>query len=319
MKPFSRIGENHRDKSNTYIMSTKTKILITGANGLLGQSLVRRFASKFDLYGCDLFAENYNPDKTLSQYEQIDLTQKEKVQYYINQIKPGIIINTAAFNNVDLCEEQRDQSWAVNVKSVESLLESVTDFSTVFVQISTDYVFNGKNGLYKESDSTDPLCYYGHTKLAAEKIVANSGLNYIIVRSQILYGWGHNIRNNFLTWVIKELKNNNKIRIVNDQIGNPTYIDDLSEAIFRLLAKKEYGVFHVAGNEICSRFEFAVKIAQIFNLDSSNIEKISSKSLKQKAPRPKNSSFNLDKLSNTLDWLPGDLQRSLQSLRSQQA
>jgi dTDP-4-dehydrorhamnose reductase len=299
-------------------MSEKKKILITGTNGLLGQALVRRFIHNFDVFGCDLSIENYNPGKTLVQYNQLDLTKRDNVQDYFNQNKPDIIINSAAFTNVDLSEEQRDKCWAANVKSVEFLLEAVTSFSPVFVQISTDYVFNGKTGLYKETDKTDPVSYYGHTKLAAEKIIHNCGLNYIIARSQVLYGWGKNIQNNFLTWVIQELKVRRKIRVVNDQRGNPTNINDLAEAIYRLLIKKEYGLFHIAGNEICSRINFALKIAEKFNLDPGLIQEITSKDLNQKAPRPMNSSFNLNKLSNTLDWLPGDIDKSLEILKSQQ-
>ena len=101
-------------------------------------------------------------------------------------------------------------------------------------------------------------------------------------------------------------------------IGNPTNINDLAEAIHRLLMKKEYGVFHIAGNEICSRLEFALKIAEIFDLDPGLIQEITSKDLSQKAPRPMNSSFNLNKLSNAIDWLPGGLNKSLERLRSQQ-
>jgi len=299
-------------------MSEKKKILITGTNGLLGQSLVRRFVHDFDVYGCDLSLDNFNPAETPIQYDQLNLTQRDQVQNYFTQNKPEIIINSAAFTNVDLSEEQRDKCWAANVKSVELLLEAANTFSPVFVQISTDYVFKGDTGLYKEIDKTDPVSYYGHTKLAAEKIIHNCGLNYIIARSQVLYGWGKNIRNNFLTWVIQELKEKKKIRVVNDQRGNPTNINDLAEAIHKLLIKREYGLFHIAGNEICSRIEFALKIAKVFDLDQGLIQEITSKELSQKAPRPMNSSFSLNKLSNTLDWLPGELDTSLEMLKLQQ-
>jgi len=107
--------------------------------------------------------------------------------------------------------------------------------------------------------------------------------------------------------------------VVNDQRGNPTYVDDLSESILRLLVMREYGLFHIAGNEICSRIEFAQKIAEVFGLDSSLIQEIRTSELNQKAPRPMNSTFNLDRLSNVLDWLPGNLDQSLKSLKMQQA
>jgi dTDP-4-dehydrorhamnose reductase len=191
------------------------------------------------------------------------------------------------------------------------------DYSPVFVQISTDYVFDGKSGSYRETDATNPVSYYGHTKLAAEKIIRSGGLEYIIARSMILYGHGQKVRNNFVTWVIQQLKSGNVIKVVNDQRGNPTLVDDLSEAIKRLLEKEEYGIFHISGNEVCSRYEFAQDIVEVFGLDGKLIEEVDSSQFKQAAPRPVNSSFNLDKLSNTLDWLPGGIQESLIKLKSQ--
>jgi dTDP-4-dehydrorhamnose reductase len=133
----------------------------------------------------------------------------------------------------------------------------------------------------------------------------------------ILYGHGQKVRNNFVTWVIQQLKSGNKIKVVNDQRGNPTLVDDLSEAIRRLLEKEEYGIFHISGNEVCSRYEFAQKIVEVFDLDGKLIEEVDSSQFKQAAPRPVNSSFNLDKLSNTLDWLPGGIEESLIKLKSQ--
>lgn len=297
-------------------MAEMKKILVTGSNGLLGQSIVRKFYNDYYLLGCDLASNSYNVLYPLKEYHQLDLTKRDKIQKYFSQFKPDIIINTAAYTNVDKSEEERDLCWAGNVRSVEFMIEAVSDFSPIFVQISTDYVFEGKTGMYKESDETNPASYYGHTKLAAEKIIRGSGLEYIIARSMVLYGKGEKVRNNFVTWVIKQLESKKKIQVVNDQRGNPTLVDDLSEAIYRLIDKKEYGIFHIAGNENCSRFEFAQKIAKVFELDSTYIEEISGDMFKQQAPRPENSSFNLDKLNNTLDWLPGGVNESLSRLKT---
>ena len=133
----------------------------------------------------------------------------------------------------------------------------------------------------------------------------------------VLYGTGENIRPNFATWVVEQLRSGNEIKIVDDQSGNPTFVDDLSDGIYRLIDREEYGIFHICGNEVCSRYEFAMKIAQIFGLGSTLIKKISTKDLVQKAPRPMNSSFNMDKLYNTIDWLPGKLDVSIQKFKAQ--
>jgi dTDP-4-dehydrorhamnose reductase len=298
-------------------MAEQKKVLITGSNGLLGQTMVKIFRDDYFVIGCDLTGESFNANYPENEYYQLDLTQRDKVQKGLSQLKPDIIINTAAFTDVDKSEEKRDLCWTTNVRSVEIMVEAVMDFSPVFVQISTDYVFDGKSGSYRETDTTNPVSYYGHTKLAAEKIIKSSGLEYIIARSMVLYGSGQKVRNNFVTWVIQQLKSGNKIKVVNDQRGNPTLVDDLSEAIKRLLQSEEYGIFHIAGNEVCSRYEFAQKIIKVFNLDAKLMEEVDGSLFKQAAPRPANSSFNLDKLSNTLDWLPGTLEESLIKLKSQ--
>ncbi len=298
-------------------MADLKKILITGSNGLLGQAMVRIFRSDYFVLGCDLTGESFNTEFPENEYYKLDLTQRDKVQKFFSKIKPEIIINTAAFTDVDKSEEKRDLCWATNVRSVEILVEAVSEYSPVFVQISTDYVFDGKSGSYRETNDTNPVSFYGQTKLAAEKIIRSCELEYIIARSMVLYGIGQKVRNNFVTWVIQQLKSGKKIKVVNDQRGNPTLVDDLSEAIKRLLETEEYGIFHISGKEVCSRYEFAQKIIKVFNLDGKLMEEVDSSQLKQAAPRPVNSTFNLDKLSNTLDWLPGGLEESLIKLKTQ--
>lgn len=298
-------------------MVNQKKALITGSNGLLGQAMVKIFRNDHFVIGCDLTGESFNTRYPENEYLQLDLTQRDKVKKILSKIRPDIIINTAAFTDVDLCEEKHDLSWATNVRSVEILVEAANEFSPIFVQISTDYVFDGKSGSYRESSDTNPVSYYGKTKLAAEKVVRGSGLEYIIARTMVLYGSGEKVRNNFATWVIQQLTSGKKIKVVNDQRGNPTLADDLAEAILRLLDKKEYGVFHISGREVCSRYEFAKKIIKVFNLDEKLMEEVDSSVFKQPAPRPVNSSFNLDKLSNTLDWLPGGIEESLIRLKAQ--
>jgi dTDP-4-dehydrorhamnose reductase len=299
-------------------MADIKKVLITGSNGLLGQTMVKIFRTDYFVIGCDLTGSSFNTKFPENEYLQLDLTRREKVQKILIEFKPEIIINTAAFTDVDKSEEKRDLCWTTNVRVVENLVESVRDYySPVFVQISTDYVFDGKSGSYKETSETNPVSYYGQTKLAAEKVIRSSGLEYIIARTMVLYGNGQKVRSNFVTWVIQELKSGNKIKVVNDQRGNPTLTDDFSEAIKKLIEKEEYGIFHVAGRDVCSRYEFAQKIIEVFDLDGKLMEKVDGSHFKQAAPRPANSSFILDKLNNTLDWLPGGLEESLSKLKTQ--
>ncbi len=292
------------------------KVLVTGANGLLGQAVIKHFHNDFEIYGCDLSDSAYLGNK-LPHYVKLDLARRNDVLGILSDVRPDIIINTAAYTNVDGCEKDREICWNINAKSVEIIAEAGKKSNPLLVQISSDYIFNGDSGQYREQDTPKPLGNYGASKLAAEKSIRSGKLEYIIARTQILYGTGIKVRPNFVTWAIEKLKQGEKIRIVNDQIGNPTYVEDLAEAIFRLIMKEEYGIFHIAGNEICSRYAFAIKIAKIFNLDKSLIEEIRTVQLDQTAKRPMNSSFIMDKLANTIDWLPGNIEQSLTRLKLQ--
>jgi dTDP-4-dehydrorhamnose reductase len=293
------------------------KILVVGANGLLGQSLVKRFRAHATVTGCDLHPEYFDASQPPQQYERLDITNRQDVKRFFGRLKPDVVINAAAMTDVDGCEVRREDCWNINVKSIELMLEACAEFDVTFVQISTDYVFNGWTGAYREQEIPSPAGYYGKSKYAAERLVQASDKQYIIARTQVLYGAGVNVRPNFATWLIKELGEGRSVRIVNDQIGNPTHVEDLAEAIRRLIDKEEYGVFHISGSEKCSRYDFAVKLARIFNLDEALIQEITTAELRQKAPRPMNSTFVLDKLHNTLDWLPADNETGLRRLKSQ--
>jgi dTDP-4-dehydrorhamnose reductase len=271
----------------------------------------------YDILGCSIESENYNSTLPNEKYFTLDITDRAEVKSFFLNIEPDIIINAAAFTDVDGCEEKVEISWDINSRSLEYVVEAVKEFSPLLVQISTDYVFDGRDAPYREDDTPNPEGFYGRSKLAAERIVRESSLDYIIARTQVLYGTGNKVKNNFALWVINKLREKEKIRVVYDQIGNPTYVDDLSEAIYRLIEAEEYGVFHVSGKEKCNRHEFALAIADIFKLDKSLIEEATTPELAQRAPRPMNSTFVLDKLYNRIDWLPSGIQSGLKRLKEQ--
>jgi dTDP-4-dehydrorhamnose reductase len=293
------------------------KIFITGCNGLLGQALIRKLNDSFEVSGCDLQASSYLAGAYPVTYYKADITNRNEFEPVIADIRPDVVINTAAYTDVDRSEVEKDLCWSCNVRSLEVIIDSIRPFSSLLIQLSTDYVFDGKEAPYREGDPPKPLGYYGHTKYMAERIVRSSKLEYIIARSMILYGSGVRIRPNFALWVIDRLKKEKSIRVVTDQTGNPTFVDEIAEAFLRLMAKEEYGVFHIAGVEVCSRYDFARRIADIFDLDKSLIQPVSTADLQQSAARPMNSAFTLDKLYNSIDWLPAGLDESLRVLKSQ--
>jgi dTDP-4-dehydrorhamnose reductase len=291
-------------------------ILVLGSNGLLGQNLVQRFLGKANLTLVSMEDSSYIPGLPVS-YFRIDLTNRGQVKDIINKVKPEIILNAAAYTNVDQCEENREQCWNSNVKAVEHLIECASYLKPILVHFSTDYVFDGNNAPYSEADLPNPRGNYARSKMASENIVRTSELEYLLIRTQVLYGYGHLLRPNFVTWLASELRKGNRVRIVTDQIGNPTYVADLAEAVQRLLDGECYGLYHVSGSEKCSRFEFAQTIAKVFELDGSLIDPITTAELMQKSPRPMNSSFRLEKLLNNVKWLPHDTESALRLFRQE--
>jgi dTDP-4-dehydrorhamnose reductase len=290
------------------------KVLVLGANGLLGQSLIEQFKNDFEVIASSVEDEKYFENEDIP-YFQTDLTMRYDVADLINAAAPDIIINCAAMTNVDLCEKEREMTWKLNVKAIENILESCQNKKPLIVQISSDYVFDGNDAPYSEIDVVNPVSYYGRSKLSAENIVKNAPYDYIIARTQILYGTGKNVRPNFVTWVINALRQNEKIRIVNDQKNTPTYVNDLSEGLYRLIMLKEYGLFHISGSESISRYDFAMKIADVFNLNSELIEEITSDELQQSALRPQNSSFVQNKFINRTRWETHNITDGLQLLK----
>lgn len=292
------------------------RILVFGSNGLLGQNIIRHFAKNNEVIGSSFENENFIAELNFPYYKA-DLTKHMEVAELIHQVQPTVIINTAAFTNVDGCEDNPEICWNVNVRGVENIVDGAASIKPILVHVSTDYVFDGDNGPYSEDDPPNPRGNYARSKLAAEKVVQNSDLEYIIGRTQVLYGAGKKVRPNFVTWTIDQLSHKRKIRIVDDQIGTPTYAPDFCEAVDRLLRKEAYGLFHISGPDIVSRYDFAVKIAEVFGLDASLIERIKTKDLKQKAPRPMNSAFKIYKLINYAGWEPHSLDDALRLLKEE--
>lgn len=290
------------------------KIVVFGSNGLLGQSLVQKFHRNYNLVGASMEVTNFCEGKNII-YQSLDMINRNEMADFLKLHAPDIIINAAAYTDVDGCEKDPQLCWNTNVHAVQNIIDFTPNKNTVIVQLSTDYVFDGKDGWYRETDKPNPKGNYARSKYAAENIVSASAFEHIIARTQLLYGTGKKIKPSFPIWVMSRLKEKSKIKVVSDQVGNPTITEDLSEAIFRLLEYKEYGLFHISGKEVLTRYEWALKIADLFELDASLIEKVTTKELKQIAPRPLNSSFIIDKLVNKIDWEPGDVLSGLKRLK----
>ena len=201
---------------------------------MLGQRLVESFNStgKFELLCVSMEDESFLPGV---EYKKMDIIHRQKVREVVLDFFPDLIINAAAFTNVDKSETEKETAWKINVTGVENIAFYSWTIDAHLIHFSTDYIFNGKNGPYTEDDLPNPLGYYGRTKLASENSIRISGTKNTIIRTNVLYGPAKNGRPDFVKWVVNSLRDKKVIRIVTDQIGNPTYIDDLVAAINKII------------------------------------------------------------------------------------
>ena len=284
----------------------KKRILIVGSNGMLGQRLVKYFSQKKDV---ELLLSSVEPESYFEnfEYKQLDIKDKKNVKKVILGFYPDVIINAAAYTNVDKCETEKELAWAINVTGVENLAKYSVGSHAHLIHISTDYVFDGKNGPYTEKDLPNPISYYGRSKLAGENVIRRFDIPFTILRTNVLFGPAQFGRPDFVKWVVQSLNTKQKIKIVTDQINNPTYLDDLVFGIVQVSEQKKTGLYNIAGAELLSRFEFTKKISDFFNLDFSLVEPIVTSDLNQPAPRPLNSGLINLKAETELNYKPHSL------------
>lgn len=276
----------------------KKKILITGANGQLGRSLSSLLKDHFNILGADLNLTG--TEKNLAPIIEMDVTSFESVKHNIDEYNPDIIINTAAYTNVDQSEVQKDLAWSVNVHGLENIIKSVSA-STKIIHISSDYVFDGKNGPYTEDDKTYPISYYGKTKLAGENALRGSRRQFLILRPNVLYQSTTHDQASFFAWVYTSLNQNKRINVVTDQTSNPTWVIPFSQVILKCIVLNSEGIYHYGSDDNINRFEFACMIARTFDFDETLINPILTEDLNQLAPRPKHSGLCTDKIQSELD------------------
>ncbi len=294
----------------------RKKVLITGANGLLGQQLVKVFRHDYEVHALGLQPEPRLSDKNFA-YHQGDIADRQKLRDLVQALVPNFVMNAAAFTDVDGSETQRELCWKINVTGVDNLVYAAQKVHARLVHVSTDYVFDGKNGPYREDDRPNPLGFYARSKLAGENVLINSEANGAIARTMVLYGAGHEIRPNFVTWLIAQLRNGKSVRVVDDQFGNPTLASELARALRTLAESGRNGVYHISGSEAIDRYHFVVKIAEVFDLDASLIQPIQTSDLKQAAPRPLRSGFDISKAVTELNISMSDVVGGLQKFKAE--
>ncbi len=293
----------------------KNRILIVGANGMLGQRTVAFYQNQSNVELLTLSIED-EPVFSGVDYLQCDITERERVKKIVYDFCPDFIFNAAAYTNVDKSETDREAAWKLNVKAVEYLAEASRVIDAHLIHISSDYIFDGKNGPYDEKATPNPLGYYGRTKLASENALKISGAVFTILRTNVLYGIA-NSRPDFVRWVVNSLRGGNEIRIVTDQINNPTFIDDLVQAVNKVIEFKRPGIYHIGGREFLSRYEFTLMIADYFKLDKSLIKPITTAELNQPARRPLKSGLITLKAETELGYRPHTIPETLTIMKKE--
>ena len=300
----------------TVIDLVKRRILVVGSNGMLGQRAVEFYSALNDI---EILATSVEDKFGFAgiEYIQSDISNRNEIKKLVYDFCPDFIINGAAFTNVDLSETERELAWKINVKGVEHLSEAARVLDSHLIHISTDYIFDGKFGPYLENDIPNPLGYYARTKLASENVLKISGIKYTILRTNVLYGTAKFSRPDFVKWAVDSLRAGKQIRIVDDQINNPTFIDDLVQGINKVVELHKEGVYNIGGSEFLSRYDFTLKIADYFNLDKSLISKIKTEELNQPARRPLKSGLITIKAQSELGYKPHSIIQSLELMKSE--
>jgi dTDP-4-dehydrorhamnose reductase len=279
------------------------KILITGASGQLGHALRHTYPATGNLRFTDTL-----PDA--DEIIRMDISDWNQVKNQIESFQPDVIINTAAFTDVDGNEREPDKARLINTTGVEYLLRAGEQYGTRLVQISTDYVFDGTGGPYLETDRTSPLSVYGQTKLEAEKLLLTKG-DHLVIRANVLFGSDLDSPASFVHWVVSSLREGKPIRVVDDQVNNPTLTTHLAGAIRLAVAENATGLYHYGGLEFMTRYQFAQKIARHFNLPIDHIEPVSTAELRQLAPRPLKSGLICSKMKMELPVTNFDIDEAL--------
>lgn len=250
------------------------RILVTGANGQLGQDIVKRLGQKYEVHGLTR--------------DQLDVTDEAQCLQIIMDLHPDVIIHSAAYTAVDLAETDEEMAFLVNAEGTKYLALAAERVGAIFVYVSTDYVFDGTaTKAYQEDDITNPQSVYGKSKLAGEIHVKAITSKHFIVRTSWVYGvYGHN----FVKTMLNLAKTRDSLKVVNDQFGSPTYTVDLAIFLEQLVQTELYGVYHASNSGVCTWYDFARAIFEESGV-TINVEPCTTEEFPRPAPRPRNSAL----------------------------
>lgn len=287
-------------------------VLVTGANGFVGYYLIQQLLSRnFHVVATGKGANRLPFVSEFFCYEEMDITDESSVAAVFNKHKPDFVVHSAAISKPDECEQEQQKAYTINVKGTVNLLHAAEHYKSFFIFLSTDFVFDGEKGMYREDDATGSVNYYGTTKVLAEEKVKSYAFNWSVVRTVLVYGATYSGRDNIVTSVAKALQKGEQLKIYDDQVRTPTYVADLANALVSIIEKKAKGVFHISGEDVRTPYQIAIEVADFLHLDKSLITKVTRETFSQAALRPLKTGFNISKAKKELSYQPISFQEGL--------
>jgi dTDP-4-dehydrorhamnose reductase len=300
--------------------SNKPKILITGANGLLGQKLVEQLVQQgdFDVIAtgrgaCRLSGSGFT-------YQTLDIENEQEVEATLADLRPEVIIHGAAMTHVDECEKHQEACYKANVLATKYLIAAAEKIQSHFIFVSTDFIFSGLDGQnpYTEDAVADPVNYYGQTKLDGEELLKRSSLKWAIARTVLVYGLANDLsRSNIILWVKASLEAGKQIQVVDDQVRTPTLAEDLAAGCILMAEQGATGIFNISGSELLTPYDMAIETADYFGLNKELIVRTDSTKFTQPARRPMKTGFVIEKAKNQLGYRPKTFREGISILAKQ--
>jgi len=294
------------------------KILITGANGMLGSTLTKMLlmtehhilATGRGEIRCNQLIFNEK-----NRYATLDILDPQEIEEVIGNFKPDTIIHAAAMTQVDECEKDKELCSSINIAASKDIMNAAHKYGSSLFYISTDFVFSGEEGPYAETDKTGPVNFYGESKLQVEEALKASDLKWCIIRTVLLFGKTDHInRSNFIYWVRDNLQALKPIKVVNDQIRTPTFIPDLAAGIIKAVELQARGIYHISGNDTLTPYEMAIKVADHLSLNKQLITPVDASTFTQAGRRPQKTGFYINKAIQDLGYQPTEFNKALKSI-----
>ncbi len=283
-------------------------ILLTGATGFIGENIIHHLACHHRIYAVSQGQKPVGPTDCCF---TVDLADRGAFTKALGDLQVDIVIHAAAISKPDVCEKAPDRAYAVNVEGTKEVAQWTKARGARLIYFSTDLVFDGKKGYYREDDPTGPVNLYSQTKLEGEKWVQQIAANSVIVRLALSYGPTRGTRGDWTAEMRKRFEAGQTLHLFTDQYRTPAYAGDTAEAVLRLIQAKAKGTYHIGGGERLSRYEFGIKFAHIFGLPQERFVPAPMASVGMKMPQPADCSLNTDKLTRELGLNPVKIEDGL--------